>query len=79
MCESVRKANLLSDHSQQAVQGVCSSAAHLPSVLVLPPFPSCRVRSGVSWQTWTLMVVLTNWVCFLFFVITADVMAPYLV
>ena len=35
--------------------------------LVLPPLPSGRERLGTSCQTWTLMVALTHWVCFLFF------------
>ena len=36
-------------------------------LLVLPPLPSGRERSGVSCLTWTLMMALTHWVCFLFF------------
>ena len=42
----------------------CSLVIHL---LVLPSLRSGRVRWGVSCQTWTLMVALTHWVCFLFF------------
>ena len=68
VCESVGKADLLSDHfdSKQSREPVDlrSLVIHL---LVLPPLPSGGVRSGVSYSNWILMAALTHWVCFLFF------------
>ena len=37
---------------------------------------SGRVRCGVSFQTWTLMVALTLWLCFLICLRTVHVMPP---
>ena len=52
--------------SAESLLTCCSLAIRLRD---LPPLPSGRVRSGVSYGTWTLMGALTNWVCFLFFLI----------
>ena len=68
VCESVGKADLLTDHfddkhSRESVN-LRSLAIRLRD---LPPLHSGRVRSGVSCYTWTLMGALTHCVCFLFF------------
>ena len=50
VCESVGKADLLSDHfdsRQSRDAGDLSLTCH-PSPIVLPPLPSGRERSGVS-------------------------------
>ena len=46
-------------------QLICRSLAIY--LLVLPPLPLGREKPGVSCETWTIMVTLTHWVCFLFF------------
>ena len=68
VCESIGKADLLSYRfdSKQPREAVdlpltCHPSASLTSIA------SGRERSGVSCKTWTLMVALTHWVCFLFF------------
>ena len=48
-------------------------------LLVLPPLPSGRVRSGVSCLTWTIMVALTHLLFPIFLKRTAYVMAPRLI
>ena len=55
VCDSVGNADLLSDHfdSKQSREAV-----DLPLI--------CHLYPSFS-QTWTLMVTLTNWACFLFF------------
>ena len=66
--ESVDSACLLSDNfdgKQSRDLLICRSLAI--RLRVLPLLPSGRVRSGVSCQTWTIMGVLTHWVCSLFF------------
>ena len=67
VCDLVVKADLLSDHfdSRHGRQLICRSLAI--RLIVLRLSPSCRERSGVSCQTWTLMVALTHWVFFIFF------------
>ena len=45
---------------------ICHSLAI--RLLDIPPLSSGRVRSDVSSYTWTLMVALIHWVCFLFFI-----------
>ena len=69
MCESVCKAELLSDHfdSKQSRESVDLPLTCHPSPRLIPHLPSGRVKSGVSCWTWTLMGALTHWVCFLFF------------
>ena len=56
VCESVGKADLLSDHfdGKQSSESVDPPLTCHPS-LSLPTLPSCQVRSGVSYKTWTLM------------------------
>ena len=68
VCESVGKTDLLSDHfdSKHSREAVDLPLTCHPSHS-LPPLPACRERSGISCWTWTLIVALTHWVCFLFF------------
>ena len=44
---------------------ICRSLTIRP--LALPHLPSGRERSGIYCKTWTIMVALTHWVCFIFF------------
>ena len=50
MCESVGKADLLSEHfdSKQSMDSVDMRLSLAMRLLVLPPLPSDRERSGVS-------------------------------
>ena len=53
MCESVGKADLLSDHfdgkqSRESVDLPLTCHSHAIRLLVLPPLPSGRIRSDVS-------------------------------
>ena len=76
--ESVGKADLLSDHfdSKQSTEAVDLSLTCHPS-RIFTTFAFRSRRSGVSCLTWTLMMALTHWVCFVFFHRrTADVMVP---
>ena len=63
VCESVGKADLLSDH----FDGKQLRESLAIRIRVLPLLPSGRLRSGVFFWTWTLVGALTHWVCFLFF------------
>ena len=65
VCESVGKADLLSDHLGKQSRESVDLLLTCHSSSVLPPLPSGRVRSGISCLNWTLAQTL--WVCFLFF------------
>ena len=69
VCESVGKADLLSDQfdSKQSQEAVDLPITCHPSPLDLPPLPSGRVRSGVFCYTWILVGALTRCLSFLFF------------
>ena len=70
VCESVGKADLLSDHfdSKQSRESVDLPLTwYPPPRFTLPSLPSGWVRLGISCWTWTLMGALTDCVCFLFF------------
>ena len=69
MCESVGKDDLLSDHfdSKQSRESVDLPLTCRPSPTLTTFAFTSRERSGVSCKLWTLVVALTQWVCFLFF------------
>ena len=68
VCESVGKADLLSDHfdSKQSRETIDLQLTCYPSPsLTTFAFRSSEVRRLLL--DWTLIVALTHWVCFLFF------------